>query len=112
MCIRIETCSNIDAMYRSNLSYGRYSEGRSHLATLLSKLSDATEMCLNFDRMTIHPSNNPTEEDFLEHEWFRNTLIHLVSLLHGSALATLRLDFNMENIVVRTLANQTSYTPS
>jgi hypothetical protein len=51
--------------------------------------------------MTIHPSKNPTDHDRLEHEWFRNTLVHLVSLLHAVALATLRVDLNMENIVVR-----------
>lgn len=89
--------------YRSNLSYGRYNDGRSQLATLVSKLSDATEMCLNFDRMTIR--FNPTQPAIDEHEWFRNTLIHLISLMHAVALATLRVDFNMENLVVRAAPN-------
>jgi hypothetical protein len=68
---------------------------------MLSKLSDTTELCINFDRMSVHEDSNPTDHDIEEHEWFTNTLVHLVSLLHAVALATLRVDLNMENIVVR-----------
>ena len=85
---------------RSNLSYGRYWEGRTNLQLMTSKLTDAVVLALTFDREAV-PKNNATEEQVKEHEWFRDTLIHLCSLLHAVALATLRTDYNMENIVVR-----------
>jgi hypothetical protein len=91
--------ANEARVHRSNLSYGRYWEGRGHLATLGSKLTDAVVMCLNFDRESISKTS-PTEDQIKGYEWFRNTLIHLVSLMHAVALATLRVDFNMENLVV------------
>jgi hypothetical protein len=84
---------------RSTLSYGRYWEGLTELQRMTSRLTDAVVMSLNFDRESLPP--NPTEEQVRDHQWFRDTLIHLASLLHGVALATLRSDFNMENLVVR-----------
>jgi hypothetical protein len=81
------------------LSYGRYWEGRSQLQNFTSRLTDAVVLCLTFDREAV-PKTNPTEEQVKEHQWFRDTLIHVASLLHGVALATLRTDYNMENIVV------------
>ena len=86
-------------LYRSNLSYGRYWEGRTNLQLMTSKLTDAVVLALTFDREAV-PKINATEEQVKEHQWFRDTLIHLCSLLHAVALATLRTDYNMENIVV------------
>lgn len=89
---------------RSNLSYGRYWEGRTNLQLMTSKLTDAVVLALTFDREAV-PKINPTVEQVKEHQWFRDTLIHLCSLLHAVALATLRTDYNMENIVVRASQN-------
>lgn len=66
---------------------------------MTSKLSDAAVLALTFDREAV-AKVNPTEEQVKEHQWFRDTVIHLCSLLHAVALATLRTDYNMENIVV------------
>jgi phage gp46-like protein len=94
-------------MCRSQLSYGRYWEGRTNLQLMTSKLTDAVVMTLTFDREAV-PKVNPTEEQVNEHQWFRDTVVHLGSLLHAVALATLRTDYNMENIVVRASVNNAS----
>jgi hypothetical protein len=67
---------------------------------MTAKLADCIVMALKFDREAV-PKQNPTEQQIKDHQWFRDTMIHLVSLLHAVALSTLRTDFNMENIVVR-----------
>lgn len=67
---------------------------------MTSKLTDCVVMALKFDRETIS-KENPTQQQIEDHRWFRDTMIHLVSLMHAVALGTLRTDFNMENIVVR-----------
>ena len=58
-------------------------------------------MALKWDREAF-PKDNPTAAQLRDHQWFCDTMIHLVSLMHAVALSTLRTDFNMENIVVRT----------
>lgn len=87
---------------RSNLSYGRYWEGRTQLQQLTSKLTDAVVMSLQFDRTSV-PAVGATQEQIDAHDWFRDTFVHLISLMHAVALATLREDFDMENLVVRVL---------
>jgi hypothetical protein len=67
---------------------------------MTSKITDCVVVALAFDRESVHKVS-PTEEQVREHQWFRDTVIHLCSLLHAVALATLRTDYNMENIVVR-----------
>ena len=72
---------------------------------MTSKLTDAVVLALTFDREAV-PKTNPTEDQVNEHQWFRDTLIHLCSLLPAVALASLRTDYNMENIVVRGCAEE------
>ena len=84
---------------RNNLSYGRYWEGRTQLQQMTAKLSDAVRVAISFDRPAPH--SNATAEEVEEHKWFCDTFVHLVSLFHGVALATLRGDFDMENLMVR-----------
>lgn len=84
------------------MSYGRYWEGRSQLQILTSKLTDAVVMCLCFDRETVC-KDHPTQQQIKEHHHFRDTLLHVASLLHGVALATLRTDFDFDNLIVRSL---------
>lgn len=56
---------------------------------------------LAFDFQTM---KEPVSAEQLEaHKKFANNFVHLVSLMHGVALATLRDDFDMENIMVRAL---------
>ena len=85
---------------RNNLSYARYWEGRSQLQQMTGRLTEAVRTTLNFDRITLPDSKSP-EEEAEEHRWFCDTLIHLVSLFHAVALATLRSDHDMENLTVR-----------
>ena len=84
---------------RNNLSYGRYWEGRSKLQDITANLSDAVRTAINFDRNAV-PKEKPTPEQTEQHEWFCDTFVHLISLFHGVALATLRGDYDMENLVV------------
>eukprot|EP00892_Ulva_mutabilis_P004192 jgi/Ulvmu1/2144/UM129_0003.1 len=85
-------------VFRSNLSYGRYWEGRTQLQQMTSKLTDSVVMALQFDKTAV-PKANATPEQLEQHAWFRDTFVHLISLMHAVALATLREDFNMENLV-------------
>ena len=82
------------------MSYGRYWEGRTQLQVLTSKLTDAVLMCLCFDREAV-PKEKPTHQQIVEHHRFRDTLLHVSSLLHGVALATLRTDYDFDNLIVR-----------
>eukprot|EP00892_Ulva_mutabilis_P004197 jgi/Ulvmu1/2149/UM129_0008.1 len=86
-------------VFRSNLSYNRYWEGRTQLQQMTARLSDAIRTTLNFDRTAV-PKTGATPEEVEEHKWFCDTFVHLISLFHGVALATLRGDYNMENLVV------------
>eukprot|EP00892_Ulva_mutabilis_P007761 jgi/Ulvmu1/5357/UM022_0151.1 len=89
----------------NNLSYGRYWEGRTQLQQITANLSDAIRTAINFDRNAL-PREGATAEQIEQHKWFCDTLMHLVSLFHAVALATLRGDYNMENLVVHdSLAN-------
>jgi hypothetical protein len=66
---------------------------------MTSRLTDAVVLAVNFDRESV-PKSNPTAQQVKDHQWFRDTVVHLASLMHGVALATLRTDYNMENLVV------------
>eukprot|EP00892_Ulva_mutabilis_P007760 jgi/Ulvmu1/5356/UM022_0150.1 len=86
-------------IFRNNLSYGRYWEGRTQLQQITAHLSDTVRTAINFDRNAL-PREGATQEQIEQHQWFCDTLVHLVSLFHGIALATLRGDYDMENLVV------------
>lgn len=88
-------------MCRSNLSYQRYNEGRTALQTLTSKLVDSVMQALAFDGRTL--PKDATPDQLAGHLRFKNNLVHLTSLLHAVALATLRDDYDMENIMVCSL---------
>ena len=95
---------------RSNFSYQRYTEGRTVLQQFTSKLTDTAVMAVTFDKQVIAKHGNQTDgysEDTAAaeagHQRFKNTFVHLVSLMHAVALATLRDDYDMENLVVRVL---------
>ena len=96
---------------RSNLSYGRYWEGRTQLQQMTARLSDAIRTTLNFDKTAV-PRTGATQEEIEEHQWFCDTFVHLISLFHGVALATLRGDYNMENLVVRLPSSRIDYPGS
>jgi hypothetical protein len=89
------------ALCRTQLAYTRFWEGRSQVQIFASKLTDSVVQSVNFDIVSL-PAE-ATEDDLEAHNRFRDTLVHLVSLLHGVGLATLREDYNMENLYVRVL---------
>jgi hypothetical protein len=53
---------------------------------------------LCFDAYTIPQTSTLQAQAY---DKFKDNLIHLISLLHAVGLATLRDDYNVENIVVR-----------
>lgn len=61
-------------------------------------LVDTVMQAYAFDAKTL--PRNATDEQITEHHRFMNNLVHLSSLLHAVALATLRDDYDMENIMV------------
>ena len=89
----------LHTLCRSQLSYSRYAEGRSELQSLTSKLSDVAVMAACFDLQAVE--KDPTTEAWAAHELFVDTFLHLVSLMHAVALATLRDDYDMSNLMVR-----------
>jgi hypothetical protein len=73
-------------------------EGRTALQQFTSKLSDLTMQAIAFDCQSLkHP---PSEEAMAAHIRFKNNFVHLVSLMHGVALMTMRDDLDMENTMV------------
>jgi hypothetical protein len=86
---------------RTNLAYQRYWEGRTQLQTLTSKLSDVAALGITLDSLPY--SLRPTKELLLEHWRFKVVYVHLISLLHAVALATLRKDYKLKNLEVRRL---------
>jgi hypothetical protein len=91
-------CELQDTCCRSNLSYGRYNEGRTQLQTFTSKLTDAIMLALAFDKQSL--SLTTSEHLRIAHRRFCNNLVHLASLMHGVAVATLRDDYDMDSIMV------------
>jgi hypothetical protein len=85
---------------RSQLSYNRYWEGRTQLQRMTSRLTDCVVLCVCLDREAV-PKKGYSEQQVKDHQWFRDTVLHLASLMHGVALASMRTDYNMENLVVR-----------
>jgi hypothetical protein len=82
----------------------RFREGRSQLQTLTSKLTDLAVLGVCLDEKNLLESeflahrSDASEES--KHRRFVAVLVHLVSLLHAIALATLSGDHSTENIEV------------
>lgn len=70
-----------------------------HTSCRSSAHAHACAQALAFDYQTL---KEPVSSEALDaHRKFANNFVHLVSLMHGVALATLRDDFDMENVMVR-----------
>jgi hypothetical protein len=83
---------------RVNAAYGRYYDGLTQLQVLASRLTGLVVQALAFDGKSL--VEDASLIALQAHERFKDNLMHLVSLLHAVALATLRQDFNMDNITV------------
>jgi hypothetical protein len=84
---------------RTQLSYTRFWEGRTQMQVFASKLTDVVVQCSAFDQASLPVA--ATQEEIEGHIRFRDTLVHLVSLLHAVGLATLREDYDLDNLCVR-----------
>lgn len=63
-----------------------------------SKLTDVVVQCSTFDQASLPVA--ATQEEIEGHVRFRDTLVHLVSLMHAVGLATLREDYDLDNLCV------------
>jgi hypothetical protein len=84
---------------RTQLAYSRFFEGRTQVQIFSSRLTDAVVQAVTFCRCALPVE--PSEDEGAAFARFRDTLVHLASLLHGVGLATLRSDLDMDNLCVR-----------
>ena len=85
-------------VFRGNLAYQRFWEGRQHVARFSSYLQDAAMSACCFDE---------ANKEMNQYREWKQELLHQCSLLHSIALQTLRLDDNLDN-----LREFYSHTPS
>ena len=95
---------------RTQLAYGRFFEGRTQLQTFASQLTDAIVLCNTYSECSLPDKGSSNAEQAEQHDEkkkahdkFRDTVVHLASLLHAIGLATLREDFDCSNLCVRRL---------
>lgn len=80
-------------VFRTNFAYQRYWTAVQFTTTMTSKWGDVALQLSSFDTCL---SNRDTDG---ERQVFRLEMVHLVSLLHGVALQSLRADTNLSNLV-------------
>ncbi|GJP44410.1 hypothetical protein CLOM_g3820 [Closterium sp. NIES-68] len=77
-------------IFRTNLSYARYWEGRTMLAQMSSKWGDAAIQVISFDEGAKEPVPGGIR--------FRSEFVHTMSLMHALALQRLRGDSHLTNL--------------
>lgn len=95
---------------RTNMAYGRFWEALTQLEDFDSKLTDVLIHTLALDRSVKAKYDLQkcagTEEKLKAlrrgHKRFKNVLAHLLSLLQAVAFSTLRDDYDLYNMTVRT----------
>lgn len=78
-------------VFRGNLAYARYWEGRRELARMASYWQDAAMMAVLFDEKN---------KNINQYREWKQLILHQVSLLHALSIQCLRLDDDLENLVV------------
>lgn len=78
-------------IFRVNLSYARYWEGRTMVAQLSTKWADAAIQVLSFDEAAKEPLIPGGTQ-------FRAEFLHTISLMHALAMQRLRGDFELSNL--------------
>ena len=76
-------------IFRTNLAYSRYWEGRDAIANMGSKWADAV---LQFDSFLLEPGKNDDGEDAEELSSIKAQFLHAMSLTHALAIMTIRGD--------------------
>ncbi|KAL0045047.1 hypothetical protein WJX82_006316 [Trebouxia sp. C0006] len=85
-------------VFRSQLSYGRYWEGRLQLQTMTARWADFCTEALMMDAGTLSAGIQSDPKAWSRAKWFTETTVHLSSLLHGIALQHLRSDWDLSNL--------------
>ena len=77
-------------VFRGNLAYARYWDGRGHLARLSSYLQETAMMAVCFDEVN---------KEMNQYREWKAEILHQISLLHALAIQCLRLDADLGNLV-------------
>jgi predicted membrane chloride channel (bestrophin family) len=77
-------------VFRSNLGYARYWEGRTKLAAMSSYLSEVAMCAVCYDEVN---------KDINQYREWKQEILHVCSLLHALELQCLRLDPNLDNLI-------------
>ncbi|KAL0039987.1 hypothetical protein WJX79_001551 [Trebouxia sp. C0005] len=85
-------------VFRSQLSYARYWEGRLQLQTMTARWADFCTEALMMDAGTLSAGIQSDPKAWNRAKWFTDTTVHLSSLLHGVALQHLRSDWDLSNL--------------
>lgn len=84
---------------RAQQAHLRYRDGLTQLQAFASHVTDAVVQCVALEAASQPP--RPTEEEFAAHSHFRDSVLHLASLLHALGLANLRRDLDLDGFEVR-----------
>lgn len=84
-------------VFRTNLSYARYIEARTHVASMTSKWSDAFAFAIAF---SMSPATRTEAESITRRREFARELMYKLSLLHALALLLLRDERDLGNLVL------------
>ena len=77
-------------VFRGNLAYGRYWDGRRELARMCSYWQEVATACVCFDEVN---------KDINQYREWKQLILHQMSLLHALSIQCLRLDDELDNLV-------------
>eukprot|EP01048_Picozoa_sp_COSAG05_P004281 COSAG05_NODE_225_length_13597_cov_18.878723_2_plen_380_part_00 len=77
-------------VFRGNLAYARYWDGRGHLAKLSAYLAETAMMAVCYDEIN---------KEMNQYREWKVEILHQISLLHALAIQCLRLDVDLDNLV-------------
>jgi len=90
-------------VFRSNLAYQRYWEGRTAVQAIMGRLQVFTLKAISLNQVAIS-ENKLTQEDKLRCYNFHKSIVHNSSLLFALMLCHLRGDFNLDNLKDHTVS--------
>lgn len=85
-------------VFRSNLSYGRYWDGRQQLQKMTASWADFCMEALAMDGGLLHVNAAQDPKAWAKAQTFAQSLVHLTSLMHAVALQHLRSDWELANL--------------
>lgn len=87
-------------VFRCNLSYNRYWEGRTGLQAMTARWLDASIQIVSFDRRSKTDEDEDDECMDPAGYRFRRLFLHLISLLHATCCQALRRDCDLGNLTL------------